>query len=135
MYKYRLTRRPSVIHQFVSILSCFASPLQLGQSLSEVAFKFISMTSLLTHTVAHSTTLSFRPKTNNQPIKKFLSLEVSWVKVVKNGEMLTFKVNFLCQKLSESFQSFFFIEEFDFRGTPFVIDIFWKLQFLNHFIF
>ena len=48
----------------------------------------ISMTSLLTHTVAHSTKLSFRPKTNNQPI---LSLSVSWVKVVKNCKILTFK--------------------------------------------
>ena len=27
-----------------------------------------------------------------------------------------------------------FIEEYDFRGTLFVIDIFWKLQFLNHSI-
>ena len=27
-----------------------------------------------------------------------------------------------------------FIEEYDFRGTLFVIDIFWKLQFLNHYI-
>ena len=27
-----------------------------------------------------------------------------------------------------------FIEEYDFRGTIFVIDIFWKLQFLNHSI-
>ena len=63
----------------------------------------ISMTSLLTHTVAHSTRPSFRPKTNNRPLKKFLSLAVSWVKVVKNGQILTFKVNFLCQKLSESF--------------------------------
>jgi hypothetical protein len=93
-----------------------------------------SMTSLLTHTVAHSTMPSFRLKTNNQPLKKLLSLAVSWVKVVKNGKILTFKVNFLCQKLSESFY-FFFIEEFDFRGTPFVNDIFWKLQFLNQFIF
>ena len=55
-----------------------------------------SMTSLLTHTVAHS-------KINHQPLKKFLSLAVRWVKVVKNGQILTFKVNFLCQKLSESF--------------------------------
>ena len=62
-----------------------------------------SMTSLLMHTVAHSTRPSFRLKTNNQPLKKFLSLAVSWVKVVKNGKILTFKVNFLCQKLSESF--------------------------------
>ena len=30
-----------------------------------------SMTSLLMHTVAHSTRPSFRPKTNNQPLKKF----------------------------------------------------------------
>ena len=45
-----------------------------------------SMTSLLTHTVAHSTRPSFRLKTNNQPLKKFLSLAVSWVKVVKNGK-------------------------------------------------
>ena len=63
----------------------------------------VSMTSLLTHTVAHSTRPSFRLKTNNQPLKKFLSLAVSWVKVVKNGKILTFKVNFLCQKLSETF--------------------------------
>ena len=87
----------------------------------------ISMTSLLAHTVAHSTRPSLRLKNNNQPHKKFLSLAVSWVKVVK---ILTFKVNFLCQKLSESF----YFEELDFRDTPFVIDIFWKLQFLIHFI-
>jgi hypothetical protein len=36
-----------------------------------------SMTTLLTHTVAHSTKSSFRPKTNNQPLKKFLSLALS----------------------------------------------------------
>ena len=40
-----------------------------------------SMTSLLTHTVAHSTRHSFRPKTNNQPLKKFLSLAVSCQKL------------------------------------------------------
>ena len=62
-----------------------------------------SMTSLLTHTVAHSTRPSSRPKTNNQPLKKFLSLALSCVKVVKTGKILIFKVNFLCQKLSESF--------------------------------
>ena len=37
----------------------------------------ISMTSLLMHTVAHSTRPSFRPKTNNQPLKKFLGLVFS----------------------------------------------------------
>ena len=37
----------------------------------------ISMTSLLTHTVAHSTRPSYRPKINKQPLKKFLSLAIS----------------------------------------------------------
>ena len=37
----------------------------------------ISMTSLLMHTVAHSTRPSFMAKANNQPLKKFLSLAVS----------------------------------------------------------
>ena len=36
-----------------------------------------SMTTLLMHTVAHSTKPSFMPKTNNQPPKKFLSLALS----------------------------------------------------------
>ena len=39
--------------------------------------KVNSMTTLLTHTVAHSTKPSFMPKTNNQPLKKFLSLALS----------------------------------------------------------
>ena len=30
--------------------------------------------------------------------------------------------------------NFFFIEEYQFRGIFVVIDIFWKLQFLNHFV-
>ena len=63
----------------------------------------VSMTTLLTHTVAHSTKPSFMPKTNNQPPKKFLSVVLSWAKVVKYGKILTFKVNFLCQKISEYF--------------------------------
>ena len=33
---------------------------------------YLSMTSLLKHDVAHSTRHSFRPKTNNHPLKKFL---------------------------------------------------------------
>ena len=36
----------------------------------------VRMTSFLMHTVAHSTRHSSRPKTNNQPLKKFLSLAV-----------------------------------------------------------
>ena len=38
---------------------------------------YISMTSLLTHNVAHSSRYSFEPKTNIQPLKKFLSLAFS----------------------------------------------------------
>ena len=42
---------------------------------------------------------------------------------VNKCQNLSFKVNFLNQKLSENF-SFFFIEEYQFRSTLFVIDIF-----------
>ena len=42
------------------------------------------MTTLLIHTVAHSTKHFFRPKTNNNLIEDFLRLAVSWVKVIKN---------------------------------------------------
>ena len=35
------------------------------------------MTTLFTHTVAHSTKHFYRPKTNNQPHEKFLSLVLS----------------------------------------------------------
>ena len=44
---------------------------------SIVSTIFNSMTSLLTHTVAHSLRPSYRPKINHQPLKKFLSLAVS----------------------------------------------------------
>ena len=73
----------------------------------------LSMTSLLTHTVTHSNRPSFRPKTNNQPIKKFWSLVVSWVKVVKNCKMLTFKIKgiLIFQKN--------ILEEYHFRSTFF----------------
>ena len=39
--------------------------------------RYSSMTTPLTHTDAHSTKPSFRPKTNNQPLKKFLSFALS----------------------------------------------------------
>ena len=39
-------------------------------------YPVVSMTSLLTHTIAHFTTLPFKPKTDNQPIKK--CLKVLW---------------------------------------------------------
>ena len=78
----------------------------------------VSMTSLLMNTVAYFTRPSFMSKSNNQPLKKFSSLAVSWVKVVINCKFLTFKVNSLSQKLSKSLV-IFFIEEYHFRGTFF----------------
>ena len=92
----------------------------------------VSKTTLLIHTVAHSTRHFFRPKTKNHPIKKFLSPTVSWVKVVKNCKILTFKVNFLCQKWSKLSKNHF-IEEYHFSSTFFVSDIFWQLNFWTTF--
>ena len=55
--------------------------------------------------------------------------ELGWWGGVKKCQNLTFKVNFLRQKSSESF-SIFFIEEYQFRSAFFVIDIFWHIFFL-----
>ena len=96
----------------------------------------VSMTSLLTHTVAHSTRPSFRPKINNQPLKKFLSLAVRQLsKSCQKWQNSDIQSQFSMSKIIRIFQKMFFIEEYDFRGTLFVIDIFWKLHFLNHFTF
>jgi hypothetical protein len=38
-------------------------------------------------------------------------------------------------KIIQIFLKNVIIEEYHFRGTIFFIDIFWQLQFLNHFIF
>ena len=117
-------------------LSGFPHPLYVSSEIDSV-HKYLmiynfNMTSLLTHTVAHSNRLSFRPKINNQPFKKFLSLAVSWVKVAKNWKTLTFKVFYV--KNDPNLSTIFFIEENHYRRTFFVIDIFWKLKFLNHSI-
>ena len=80
------------------------------------------------HTVAHSTKLSFTPKTNSQLIKKFFRLAVIWVKVIENGKILTFKVNFLCQKLSKSFYFFHW-------RTSISEDMFWYWHILKTSIF
>ena len=86
---------------WITWLSMWPMPqIPVGDTLG---LRYVSMTTLLTHTVAYSTRPFFRPKTNNQPTKKFLSLGVTWVKVVKMCKILTFKVNFLCQKGSKSF--------------------------------
>ena len=54
--------------------------------------------------------------------ENLINQEVS--KSAKSPNLLTFKVNFLYQKLSESFSIFFFIEANQFSSTFFVFDIF-----------
>ena len=51
---------------------------------SEDIMVLISMTSLLLHSFAHSTKHSFRRKTKNNDIKKFLIHAATCVKVIKN---------------------------------------------------
>ena len=87
------------------------------------------MTQVLAHTVAFSTNSSFRPKINNQSIKKFLSLAVIWVKIVKVSKILTFKINFLCQKWSESLSIFFSLKNIN-LGACFLL-----LTFFENFYF
>ena len=45
-----------------------------------------------------------------------------------------FQSQFSMSKIIQIFLIFFFIEEYQFRGIFVVIDIFWKNQFLKHFI-
>jgi hypothetical protein len=50
-------------------------------------------------------------------------------------KILTFKVNFCMSKIIRIFLKHFFIEEYNFRRTIFIIYIFFfKLQFFKHFI-
>ena len=46
-----------------------------------------------------------------------------------------FQSQFSMSKIIRIFLNFFFIEEYQFRGMFFVIDIYWKLQFLKHFVY
>ena len=52
--------------------------------------KYVSMTQLLTHTIAHSTRPSFSPQNNNQPTKKFLILAVSCKEICKTCNVCSF---------------------------------------------
>ena len=82
---------------------------------------YFSMTTLLTHTVAHSTKPSFRPKTNNQPLKKsFAQLS----KICQKWPNSDFQSQFSMSRNIRIFLKKKFIKEYDFRGSLFVIDIF-----------
>ena len=63
-------------------------------------------------------------KANNLPYKKFLDLALSWL-----SKSIFYVKNY------PNLSNFFFIEQYQFRSTYFVIDIFCQLQFLKHFIF
>ena len=60
------------------------------------------------------------PKTAN---KKILGLPYTCIRVVKNCKILTFKFNFLCQNYP-NLSKCFFNEQYQFRNTFLVIDIF-----------
>ena len=64
-----------------------------------------SMTSLLTHTFEHSNRSSCRSKTNNQPIKKFLSQLSKSCQKWQNSD---FQSQFSMSKIIRSFLIFFF---------------------------
>ena len=63
-----------VLHQKLQMINCC---IEVKIAREQNKDEKDGMTSLLTHDVAHSTRHSYRPKTNNQPIKKYLSLAVS----------------------------------------------------------
>ena len=75
----------------------------------------------------------FLPK-NQHTQRKLLNSE-NWVsgevsKSAKSPNLLTFKVNFLCQKLSESFP-FFFIEVINLGAHFLIVSIFKSLYLLK----
>ena len=117
------------------IINKLIGPQSLSRELTYV-YKYISMTSLLTHIVEHSTRPFFMLEANNQLLKKFLSLAVrcrsgQMSKSCQKWQNSDFQSQFSMSKIIQIFLKICFIEEYDFRGTLFVIDIFWKLQFLN----
>ena len=54
--------------------------------------------------------------------------EISWPKV----PISDFQNQFSMSKIIRNFQNKFFVEEYHFRGTFFVTDIFWRIIFLKH---
>ena len=87
------------------------------------------------HIIAHSTRPSHRLKINNQPLKKFMNLAVSWVKIVKNGKISDFQSQFSMSKIIWIFPNFFFIEEYKIRSTTYINDTVCLQSFLKHFIY
>ena len=42
---------------------------------------------------------------------------------------------FSTSKIIRTFLNFFFIEEYQYRDMFFIVEIFWKLQLLKHFVY
>ena len=77
--------------------------------------------------------LRFRKKISKKNFFDLIFTEVHMChqKVPKSD----FQSHFSMSKIIQIFLIFFFIEEYQFRRRFFVNVIFWKLQFLNHFVF
>ena len=88
-----------------------------------------SMTSLLTHTVAHSTRPSCRSKTNNQSLEKFFNCCGQLIKNCQKWQNSDFQGQFAISTIILDFPIFFFIEEYHFRGTFFAFGIFENFNF------
>ena len=83
------------------------------------SYIFVRMTLFFLCKLSHNLpafTLDSKPATC--PFRKFLSVMVNWVKVVKNCKILIFKVYFLFPKMIRIFL-IFFIENYHFRCTFF----------------
>ena len=72
----------------------------------------------------HFFTKSFRRQT-------YQNSKISWQKM----PISDFQSDFSMSKINWIFLKKNFIEEYQFRGTYIVIGIFWKLQFLKHFVY
>ena len=72
---------------------------------------------------------------NNQPYEKIFRSCDQLSKRCQKLQNFDFQSQFFMSKIIRIFPKKFFIEQHQFRSTFFVIDIFWKLQFLKHFIF
>ena len=60
----------------------------------------------------------------------FTDVHIGRQKVPKSD----FQRQFSMSNIIRIFLIFFFIEEYQFRGSFFIIVIFWKFQFLNNFV-
>ena len=81
-----------------SRVHCTAVVFDVNESVLHTAWLWISMTSLLPHTVAQPIKWKFLPKNSSQLVIFVIGLAFTWVWGDKNHQNLIFKVNFLCQK-------------------------------------